>query len=146
MKKFIIFILILALIVCPMTVSASEDSAKENLYYMIKDLVDLGWYVNYDYDYQLLSKGETYTYRMSLYGGVQYMFAVAGCSDYAKDVDVEIYDENWNLIVKDTTTNLYSLCKVTPRWTGVYYVKVKLYDVIYGDSAHICLTYGYYPN
>ena len=44
--------------------------------------------------------------------------------DYA-DLDLYVYDENWNLIAKDTSYDLDCYVRFYPRWTGRFYVIIK---------------------
>lgn len=44
--------------------------------------------------------------------------------DYA-DLDLYVYDENWNLITKDTSYSMDCYVRFYPRWTGRFYVIVK---------------------
>ncbi|UKI54972.1 hypothetical protein [Treponema succinifaciens] len=44
--------------------------------------------------------------------------------DYA-DLDLYVYDENWNLIARDTSYNMNCYVSFYPRWTGRFYVIVK---------------------
>jgi hypothetical protein len=49
---------------------------------------------------------------------------VAAESRNGADIDLHIYDENGNLIEKDTDTDGVPVCLWTPRWTGKFTVKV----------------------
>jgi hypothetical protein len=72
-----------------------------------------------------LNEGE-YTYRtVYLYSGNSY--AIIGVGDYIRDLDTTIYDSNWNRISSDTDTSGTSVVRVTPRWDGKFYIKVKAY-------------------
>lgn len=40
------------------------------------------------------------------------------------DLDLYIYDENYNLIDKDDDYTDYCICTFNPRWTGTFYIKI----------------------
>ena len=40
------------------------------------------------------------------------------------DLDLYIYDSNWNLITKDIDYLDLCICTWTPRWTGKFYIKI----------------------
>jgi hypothetical protein len=55
-----------------------------------------------------------------------YTYTIFGADDSTMaDLDLILYDENDNLIDRDTRKDAYSIVKVRPRWTGSYYI---LYD------------------
>jgi hypothetical protein len=45
----------------------------------------------------------------------------------ASDLDIFVYDENWNLIDVSDTTSAYEYARWNPTWTGVFHVKVYNY-------------------
>lgn len=71
----------------------------------------------------VVSARTTDVYQVSFYGGQTAECAVIGDGD--TDLDLYIYDENGNLIVKDDdyTDNCY--VRWTPRWTGKFTIKIK---------------------
>ncbi|HRY14675.1 MAG TPA: hypothetical protein P5330_02230 [Candidatus Competibacteraceae bacterium] len=69
--------------------------------------------------------GQTLTYNTFLYKNAHYILAIGGDSK-ARDLDAVLYDENGNLIDKDLRYNQSGLVEVTPRWSGTFYLKVKL--------------------
>ncbi len=74
----------------------------------------------------LLQQNEYVTYRTTLYAGTTYFFFGAGCHGVG-DLDVRLYDRNWNLIDKDVKTDASPIVTVTPRSTGTYFVKMIMY-------------------
>lgn len=62
-------------------------------------------------------------------GGEAAYVVVSGDGD--TDLDLYIYDENYNLITSDTDNTDQCYVSFTPRWTGVFYVKIKNYGSVY---------------
>jgi hypothetical protein len=81
-----------------------------------------------------LSKGDQATYRTTLHRGNTYMLFGAGC-DSVRDLDIKVYDENWNLVAKDSLTDAIPAVAFTPTWTGTYHVRLIMYDG-YGHSNY----------
>ena len=74
-----------------------------------------------------LRKGRSYTRTTKLYKG--YTYAVVGAGDAnVSDLDIIIYDENGRQVDKDTQSDALPIVKVSPRWTGNFRIKVKMYD------------------
>ncbi len=65
----------------------------------------------------------TDTYRVRFYAQEQAEVLVSGDGD--TDLDLYIYDENGNLIDSDTDRTDTCYCSWTPRWTGVFIIKIK---------------------
>lgn len=76
---------------------------------------------------QHLSQGESVTYRTTLYANTNYFLYAAGCSGVS-DLDIRLYDENWNLISKDTETDAVPMVAVTPKWSGTFYIRMIMYS------------------
>ena len=60
----------------------------------------------------------TFTFR----GGERASVTVNGDGD--TDLDLYVYDENGNLIDKDDDYLDYCICSFTPRWTGIFKIKI----------------------
>lgn len=73
-----------------------------------------------------LSQGNSYIINTTLYRGYDYVIMGAGDSS-VKDLDLKIYDANWNLINEDTSTDNVPMVKASPRWKGRFHIKVKMY-------------------
>lgn len=54
-------------------------------------------------------------------------------SDGDCDLDLFVYDENGNLIEKDTDYDPHCLVEFTPKWTGPFTIKVKNLGRVYAD-------------
>lgn len=73
--------------------------------------------------YRLIPGNSTDTWTINFRGGQSAYVCVIGDGD--TDLDLYVYDENWNLIDSDTDSTDNCVCTFNPRWTGKFYVKVK---------------------
>lgn len=64
----------------------------------------------------------TDVYHIRFRGDSQARVIVEGDGD--TDLDLYIYDENDNLITSDTDDSDYCVCSWTPRWTGMFTIKI----------------------
>ncbi len=55
--------------------------------------------------------------------GVPYAL-VGVCDNDCSDLDLKLYDENYHLIDSDTRPDATPVIQVTPKWTGVFHVRV----------------------
>lgn len=72
---------------------------------------------------------------INLHSGVAYNL-VSVCDEYCRDVDLKLYDENYNLIDYDTRSNDVPIISVVPRWSGQFYLEI--------DMANCNANYCYY--
>jgi hypothetical protein len=63
----------------------------------------------------------------TFYAGNSYALVAAGDSRVS-DVDLKVYDENWNLIDSDDDSSSVAIVTFTPRWTGVFHVRTIYYS------------------
>ncbi|RMH17795.1 MAG: hypothetical protein D6698_07905 [Gammaproteobacteria bacterium] len=75
--------------------------------------------------------GYTDTWTITFEGGEPAIVAIRGDGD--TDLDFYVYDENGNLIARDTDGTDYTLLRWTPRWTGKFYIKVKNLGHVYNQ-------------
>lgn len=75
-------------------------------------------------------------YTITFVGGELARVAVIGDGD--TDLDLYIYDENGNLITADTDYTDQCLVEFTPRWTGVFRVRVVNNGYVYNN--YVLLT------
>ncbi|SEH04454.1 Uncharacterised protein [Candidatus Venteria ishoeyi] len=73
----------------------------------------------------------------TLYKGYDYVIIGAGDSS-VKDLDLKIYDGNWNLVNQDSKTDNIPIIKASPRWTGRFHIKVKMYNGNGYSNIAIC--------
>jgi hypothetical protein len=84
-----------------------------------------------------LDEGDTYTIKTTLFSSNSYALIGAGDST-VRDLDIELYDENFNLIDRDTQTDAYPIVKVTPAWSGTFYIRAKMYRGSGYSNVMIC--------
>jgi hypothetical protein len=87
-----------------------------------------------NYDTDQLSQGYYIDYHYTLQRNVRYIIFAAG-DDHAQDVDIYLYDENGNLIDRDRQPDNSPVVEVTPRWTGPFTVRIKMYQA-YGVGSY----------
>lgn len=75
-------------------------------------------------DSDVLAPGQVMQYRVTLYKQVTYVLFAAG-DNSINDLDIYLYDENNNLIDRDTSSDNVPIVSVTPKWTGPFRVLVK---------------------
>ena len=61
-------------------------------------------------------------FRATFYGGETARVLVRG--DRSSDLDLYVYDENGHLVASDTDLTDQCLVSFTPRWTGLFYIKI----------------------
>jgi len=75
--------------------------------------------------------GHTDNYTITFRGNEEATVAIIGDGDC--DLDLYVYDENGNLIEKDTDGTDRCVVQWNPRWTGKFYIKIKNYCSVYAD-------------
>jgi len=139
MKKFLIFALA-GLILAP-AAQATTAAAKARAYKIAQALKKQNISFRDNYWHGLLKyKGST-TIKTTLKAGTQYVIVGGGCAD-AYNVDIIIYDENWNEVGRDTKVDAVPIVRVKPKWSGTFHIKVKLADST-RNGAHYALIIGY---
>lgn len=73
-----------------------------------------------------LGGGQSYVLNTTFFRANNYKLIGVG-DDTVRDLDLELYDENWHLVSKDTSADNVPIVHVTPRWTGTFYYKVVMY-------------------
>lgn len=69
-----------------------------------------------------VNAGYTDTWTIRFRGGEAAYVVVSGDGD--TDLDLYVYDENGNFITSDTDYSDDCVVSFTPRWTGVFYIKI----------------------
>jgi len=145
MKKRIYGSVILILLVA-VSLFAGERDCLQNLGALAAVAEQkLGAEVNYKQSrYGYLGEGESFTIKTTCYNTVTYVILAAGGDD-AKDIGIEVYDGNGNLVSKDADDSNLALASFAPRWTGTFYFKVKLYSsTSSGDYVGYVRAYVYH--
>lgn len=84
-----------------------------------------------------LGQGQGYVLSTTLFRNNSYKLIGVG-DDSVRDLDLELYDQNWNLISRDTSTDNVPITQVVPRWTGTFYYKIVMYRGHGEATALIC--------
>ncbi len=80
--------------------------------------------------------GHTDTWPIRFRGGEEAIIIVSGDGD--TDLDLYVYDENNNLIAYDNDGIDDCVVSFTPKWTGLFYVKIKNLGRVY--NRYVLLT------
>lgn len=86
-----------------------------------------GFTQTHDYTVDRLNDDEEDSFTVNLRADREYAI-VGACDNDCDDLDFWLYDENDNLIDSDTSTDDVPVVRVTPRWTGEFRVRVKMYS------------------
>ena len=120
---------------------ASRRSARDTALETARRIVAAGFDIRETYRSGLLRKGGRHVVRMTLYRGNEYALVGGGCRD-CYDLDLILYDENWNQIDRDRMSDRVPIVTVRPRWSGTYYVVVEMYHST-PNGAHWVLLTGF---
>ncbi|MCW2314353.1 hypothetical protein [Rhodoferax antarcticus] len=71
----------------------------------------------------VVSRGTADVYRVRFNGNEPAMVLASGDGD--SDLDLYVLDENGNTVCKDEDTTDTLLCRWTPKWSGVFTIRVK---------------------
>lgn len=121
--------------------TASVAGARYTAVALFVGLKRQGWECRDSFSQGLLRKGGSTVIATTLYAGNTYALAASGCED-AYDVDLAVYDERGNFIASDSNRSSLAVVRVTPRWTGTYYLKVTMFNSTY-NGAHYVMQYAY---
>ncbi|MBN1696814.1 MAG: hypothetical protein JW881_04815 [Spirochaetales bacterium] len=143
MKRILVCIVITGVFSC-VFLHASEEEAIENLLtYAEAAIVYLqneGYAVTVPDDAGqifYMQEGQYIQIDGTFYYGTNYVF-IASASSEATDVDIEVYDNNWNLIFNGNTDGIDSDVILTPSVTMEMHVMVKLTGVKTANrAAHV---------
>ena len=142
-RAFFTGLIITAMLWVPGTADASVNGAKIRAAQMFQTLA--GQYslnVRPAYTYGLLRLVESIVIRTTLHAGNNYILAAGGCED-AYDVDIAIFDGNGNLVSSDKDFQPVAVARVTPIYTGTFYVKITMSNST-RNGAHYVLQYAWY--
>ena len=125
-----LIVVFLCLVVWPLTLLAQGQSRNEwesqvrRQLRAVALLLNLGDLTSTYNPYIGTLRDNTYTdVSYTLHAGVSYAL-IGVCDNDCPDLDLKLYDENGNLIDKDTAPDSTPVIRVTPRWTGAFYVRV----------------------
>lgn len=110
------------------TLTADEDTAVARAAAVFfRHVASKGYDTLRSEDSDVLSPGQTMTYTVTLYRGVDYILFAAGDNNI-EDLDIYLYDEEGNRVARDTLTDNYPVVSVTPRWTGEFKLQIRNYE------------------
>lgn len=134
---------IILILLC-VAVLGSSAVALAQFYGQVRVQLDTIEVVVKDFDFQrthaytldTLRRGQSDSFNVTLQRGWTYAIASV-CDEDCDDIDISLYDENGRIIDVDESSTDYPIVKVTPRWTGRFTVRVKMYschatDCVYG--------------
>jgi hypothetical protein len=121
--------------------SATREGARRAVRSAVVALSSYGFDYRDSYDLGVLDRGQSYTMARTLYRGNEYALLAGGC-EYTRDIDLYVYDRNWNLISYDRDSDKVALANFNASYSGTYYVRVKMYRAT-SDDVHWSLVYGY---
>lgn len=138
MKKKVVIASVIALLLATsaLTVIASNSVSRRELSVITRDLLS-GWNVRDRRGGIYLSQGRSYYFSTTLFRGSDYLIVGAGDRS-VRDLDIELYDEYWNPIDDDNDRDSTPVVQVTPRWTGTFYVVVRMYSGSGYSNVAIC--------
>lgn len=125
MKKSI-FGIIALLVLTVSGAMASEAEARYKARVLGTVLEDRGYTLK-SLDSGYLRQNHYRTFAITLYSGNSYAFIGTGDSN-VYDLDVTVYDENWNKVAWDNDSSDKTVVQITPRWSGTYHVRTKVYS------------------
>lgn len=139
MKKGIVVaaFVILSLLAISVTVTASDRESMNKIRQIARYLSNQGWDYRGRATGDYLSQGRRYFFRTTLFRGNSYMIIAAGDSG-VRDLDIQLYDENGNLIDDDDDNDSTPIVEVSPSWSGTFYVVVKMYRGSGYSNVAIC--------
>ena len=138
MRKFIFAITLasLPIVLSTRTARATHDEAVDCAQQMINTANRHGYRLR-NSDSNRLEQGDVMSYDVTLSRDDDYVVLACGDSR-AVDVDIYLYDEDGNLIDRDQSADNRPVVSVTPRWTGPFRVRVKMYEA--RGSAHYTMA------
>jgi hypothetical protein len=118
------------LIVAIMTLSTNifaQDEVKEQLISIVYVMALDGYELTHDAVYTYLDQYESDAFDLNLKKSYAYKI-IAACDGDCGDIDLTLYDESGNEIAEDIGNDDYPVVQVSPRWTGAFKLKIKMYD------------------
>lgn len=123
MKPFLILILLLL-----HNYSINAQSVIERQILAIGLILRLeGYELTHNIRTGYLRTGEVTNYYFNLSSGRNYII-YAVCDEDCGDIDLCLFDENDNEISCDNKTDSMPFVNVTPRWTGSFRLRVRMYN------------------
>lgn len=141
MKNIIIPAVAIAATLLAPAADATTSQAKARAYRIASALKQQGISFRNNYWHGLLRYKASTTIKTTLKANTEYVLVGGGCAD-AYDVDITVYDQNWNVVGRDTKVDAVPVVRVRPKWSGTFYIKVHLASST-RNGAHYALIVGY---
>lgn len=97
--------------------------------------IQQGYSVTHEPSFDQLRENQYQWITIKLRGGTNYLLTGL-CDQDCQDLDLAIYDENGNLVKRDTQIDATPVVSVTPQWTGNFRIRVSM--------AKTTAAYSYY--
>jgi len=124
MKKILAGLLIIGLSYSMLYADRSTAAAKAII---VGAALEQDGYTVKDIPGRYLEQGHYRTYNRYLYSGNCY--AIVGVGDEnVNDLDVIVWDRNWNYVVQDSDSSNVSAVTVCPNRSGTYHIRTKMYS------------------
>jgi hypothetical protein len=130
-------VLVVAIVLMPGSARGDRSLVRVRALTAANALEDRGFSCRGGSQIVYLESGYAYTLQTTLFRGNRYALLGFG-DDGVRDLDLELYDENWHLISHDTSVDNYPVVDVEPRWTGTFYYKIIMYSGEGHATALIC--------
>ena len=139
MRTLLVGLALVVALALPQMALADISGAKKAAWKMGETFENIGYNVRETRTFGTLERGAYFTSRVTLFEGSTYAFIAAG-DDKAKDLNVKIYDENGYLVAEDDDVMKVAVAKVTPRWSGTFFVRITMVDSVPAGASWYMLT------
>lgn len=103
-----------------------DDQVKSQLYLLAGQAFDEGFDHVSDIALDSLRDSHVEVFSLTLRRDTEYVI-VGACDNDCSDLDLFLYDENDNEVAEDGLVDSAPILNITPRWTGDFQLKVKMY-------------------
>ena len=140
-RRFKLGVIAVLLVLFPLVVFATYLEARKVVEGVVQTFVELGFHVSSNFLHGYLEKGKSDYLETLFYKGNTYIL-VAGASNNTKDIDILVYDQNWENVARDKDNGNRAVIQYTPRGTGPHKIKINLKNCD-GEGANWCFITGY---
>ncbi len=100
-----------------------------------------GWVSTHNDRVSRLRHRGTDSFTLTLRKGLSYKL-VSVCDNDCSDLDLTLYDENYNVISRDNDSSSTPIVEVTPKWTGTFHLQVRMYACSNNPCYYGISTFG----
>lgn len=86
-----------------------------------------GWEETHNAKFDKLNNDDYDSFTFTLRKGLSYR-VISVCDEDCSDLDLTLYDENDNEISKDTSADSMPIVDASPKWSGEFTLRVKMYS------------------